>query len=433
MEISEAAASTPSKVSPKTVEKALGALLKWRDSRSKEQKPQLLEQDEFVYLILTLKKIPQNSRVNAYKIPLPHPLINPTQDFSELCLIIDDRSKSGLTKDDAAKKIKAENIPISKVLKLSKLKTDYRPFEAKRKLCDSYDMFFADRRVVPLLPKLLGKQFFKKKKIPVPLDLKHKNWKEQIDNVCRSALLYFSTGTCSVVKVGRLSMESNEILANVMAAINGIAEVVPRKWANIRSIHLKLLESLALPIYQTVPDLRLKIEAYKKNGEVVDGAAAKDDEDKDNTVVHEKNKKKGRIHEVRYMDSNISETLDEDEIGSDFEGDVTEGGDFEGDISEGEDSEDDVRNVDFGDKKRKKEGQMKSEKVARKVAKVKRGDGGIKQKGEKDEQGARQKKGKDKSGGEEEKKEKKKSATKLLKSGEMKLKDKKKKKIALAK
>ncbi|KAF4391766.1 hypothetical protein F8388_017361 [Cannabis sativa] len=98
---------------------------------------------------------------DAYKVPLAHSLY---PESAELYLIIDDSSKSGLTKDDAMKKIKAEGIAVSKVIKLLKLKTDYKAFESKRKLCDSYDMFLAHKRVVTLLPRLLGKQFFKKKK-----------------------------------------------------------------------------------------------------------------------------------------------------------------------------------------------------------------------------------------------------------------------------
>lgn len=81
----------------------------------------------------------------------------------------------------------------------------------------------------------------------------------------------------------------------------------------MRYIHLKLLGSLALPVYQTVPGLSLRVEAPKENGKVVDEETPKDDENKDHSVANEKNKKKGRIHEIWYMDSNISETLDEDE------------------------------------------------------------------------------------------------------------------------
>ncbi|KAJ4824982.1 hypothetical protein Tsubulata_014356 [Turnera subulata] len=321
-------------VSTKTVERAVNALLKWRDSKSETQKPQLLEADEFVYLVLTLKKIPQKpeARTNAYKLPLPHPLMQADDALQQLCLIIDDRpktkskSKPALTKDIARKKIQNDGIPISKIIKLSKLRTDYRPFEAKRKLCDSYDLFLADKSLIPLLPKLLGKHFFKKKKIPVGVDLTKSNWKEQVERVCSSALLFLTTGTCSVVKVGRVSMSREEIVENVASAIDEIANLVPRKWGGIRSLHLKLLGSLALPLYQAVPDLKLKIEGAEEDfheeteadGEhkLVTGKV-KQEEKKG------KKKKKGRIHEVRYMDSNDNVNAIGD---SDKEGDVEDDG-----------------------------------------------------------------------------------------------------------
>ncbi|XVF58831.1 hypothetical protein PTKIN_Ptkin07bG0097700 [Pterospermum kingtungense] len=298
-------AAVSGRVSPKTVEKAVNALLKWRDSQSQTQKPQLLEQDELLYLIVSLKKIPQNPRVNAHKLPLPHPLIDPSSDPAEFCMVIDDRPKSGLTKDAASKKIKSEEIPISKVIKLSKLKTDYRPFEAKRKLCDSYDMFFADKRIIPLLPRLLGKQFFKKKKIPVPVDLKHKNWKEQIQKACASAMLFLSSGTCSVVKVGKLSMGKKEIVENVIAAINGIAETVPSKWGNIRAFHLKLLDSLALPLYQAVPDLRLKIQPQADHPSAVEEKQEEEEEVEDEEEVASSKKKKKKRKKLSAVDTKV--------------------------------------------------------------------------------------------------------------------------------
>ncbi|KAF5176745.1 Ribosomal l1 domain-containing protein [Thalictrum thalictroides] len=303
-------------ISTETTGRAVDALLKWVKSKSKQQKSQLFEQDDYVYLTLTVKKIPPKGRVNPYKILLPNSL-HPFDSSEEFCLIIDDRSKSSLTSEAAKKKIEAENIPISKVLKLSKLKSDYRPFEAKRKLRCSYDMFFADKRIIPLLPRHLGKEFFKKKKIPVPVDLSHKNWKEQIQQVCSSALLYLSTGTCSVIKVGRISQGRDEIVANVAAAIDGITEIVPKKWANIRSFHLKLSESVALPIYQSVPEIGLKIEGIKKHEEEkkVDSKAESGEESlgegKKKKLGNKKKAKKGRIHEVRYMDNNLGDMFDD--------------------------------------------------------------------------------------------------------------------------
>ncbi|KAF8082863.1 hypothetical protein N665_0804s0010 [Sinapis alba] len=361
-----------SRVSPKTLDTAVTALLKWRSEKSKTEKPQLLEQDEFIYLIVTLKKIPQTNRTKPHRILLPHPLINTEEDSPELCLIIDDRAKSGLTKEDARKKIESDNVPITKILKLSKLKSDYKAFESKRKLCDSFDMFFADRRVIPLLPRLIGKKFFASKKLPAAVDLKHRNWKEQVEKACGSAMFFVRTGTCSVVKVGKLSMERDEIVENVMETLNGVVEVLPNKWKYVRSLHLKLSESVALPVYQSVPDLKLKIDAFGGGKSVVVVKEGKSSEKSDAVK-----KKKGRIHEVRYMDSNVSEVLDEEEIG-DVEVSVKSGGDKEEkkkrkkkEVSEVVETEKPKKKVAKG---KVKENELKPKKKA-KVTKQESGDG----------------------------------------------------------
>ncbi|OIT20152.1 PREDICTED: putative ribosome biogenesis protein C8F11.04 [Nicotiana attenuata] len=351
------------KVGRATIEKAVSALLKWKESQSKIQKAQLLPQDDFIYLNLTLKKIPPKPRTNAFRIPFPNPIHDPSS--SELCLIIDDRPNSKLTSDAAKKIIKSQNIPISKVIKLSKLKTNYKPFEAKRKLCDSYDLFLVDRRIVHLLPKLLGKQFFKKKKLPLPLDLIHKNWKEQVERACGSGLFYLRTGTCCVMKVGKVSMESEQIVENVMEAIEGVVQVVPKKWGGVRSLHLRLSDSLALPLYQALPDIKLKIEGFKQKQaeEEVSGGLVevKESEKKaDEGSGNKKGKKnKGRIHEVRYMDfdTGVDELESDDDVGI-----ITENA---GNDAEEDNNDEDIQeSEDDGVEKAKK---RKTEKKAKKL------------------------------------------------------------------
>ena len=179
---------------------------------------------------------------------------------------------------------------------------------------------------MPLMPGLLGKHFYQKKKLPVPVDLTHKNWKEQIERARSSALVYLRSGTCCVVKVARLSLGKKEIAENVVAAINGVVEIVPRKWDGVRSLHLRLMESVALPVYQAVPEVTLKAEEVEE--EVVEkegkGEEVGVDEGKKGEKV--KKKKKGRIHEMRYMDVNIGDVFDEDQLGSDEGEDVSEMG-----------------------------------------------------------------------------------------------------------
>ena len=45
------------------------------------------------------------------------------------------------------------------VVGVSKLRTKYESHEAKRILAGAYDLFVADERVIPSLPKLLGASY----------------------------------------------------------------------------------------------------------------------------------------------------------------------------------------------------------------------------------------------------------------------------------
>lgn len=50
----------------------------------------------------------------------------------------------------------ADYVIVVQVVGISKLKTKYEAYESKRRLCDEYDLFCADERIIPQLPKLLG-------------------------------------------------------------------------------------------------------------------------------------------------------------------------------------------------------------------------------------------------------------------------------------
>lgn len=321
VEPAAAAAAVTSRIGKSTVESAINALLKYKAAQSISEKLQLLPQDEFIYLNLTLKKIPSNPRTKPFRIPLSHPVLDLS---SQICLIIDDRPQSPTPPSEQIKKlIKSQDIPISKVIKISKLKTNYKPFEAKRKLCDSYDLFLVDKRVVHLLPKLIGKEFFKKKKLPLGVDLGQKNLKVQVERALGSALLYLRSGTCCVMKVGKVAMEKDEVVENVVDAIKGAVERVPKKWDGVRSLHLKFYDSVALPLYQAMPDVKLKIEGLKEIEKRAELAKTSDNEgDVKGTsgkkdAASGKRKKKGRIHEVQYMD--VGEDMESDDNVDDTE------------------------------------------------------------------------------------------------------------------
>jgi ribosome biogenesis protein UTP30 len=148
----------------------------------------LLDEDEFFYIMLSLKKTSPAQRTDKpIRIPLPHPLY----DFegAEICLFVKD-DKSGAGHKDAKKRLaQYEKKRISKVVGTSKLRTKFESYEQKRILCGQYDLFLADDRILPSLPKLIGKQFFRKKKQPIPIKLSGKDWSLQFDKARRCTVL----------------------------------------------------------------------------------------------------------------------------------------------------------------------------------------------------------------------------------------------------
>mmetsp|Transcript_36439 Transcript_36439/g.102932 ORF Transcript_36439/g.102932 Transcript_36439/m.102932 type:complete len:267 (-) Transcript_36439:450-1250(-) len=240
-----------SSINPKDVEKAFVALQKYVGT-SKEKSAGLLDDDdELVYLLLALKKMPQQSRKDKpVRLALPHSLW--ADQDPEVCLFVKDREGEG---HKAAKKRLAEETKagVKKVLGVSKLKAKYEAHEAKRALCNDFDLFLADDRILPLLPKLIGKTFFKKKKQPIPVDLTTKDWAGQVQKALAATYMFNTGGSSLNIKVCRTSFDSQAAVDNVLAVVKAAVERVPKKWSNVQAVYLKTAESAALPILQVLP------------------------------------------------------------------------------------------------------------------------------------------------------------------------------------
>ena len=244
----------PSRVDKAQIQKAIAALRLHLDKvkQEKEKDPLFEDEGDDAYSVLiSLRTQPVGSAKSNAKmkaIRIPHSMVN--LETAELCLIVKDNDGKG----HKEAKLKVESMGedkagIAKVLGVSKLRNNYKPHEAKRKLCDSYDLFLADERVIPVLPKLLGKTFFKKKRQPIPVDLTKKDWAKEIRSKTSATYLSLSSGTCVRVKTGTSAMSVEDVVENTVVAIEGAVKHIPRRWGNIQSIFVKCNETVALPLY----------------------------------------------------------------------------------------------------------------------------------------------------------------------------------------
>ncbi|KAJ3314512.1 hypothetical protein HDV04_006051 [Boothiomyces sp. JEL0838] len=228
-------------VDRKQIEKAVKALFKW--SAKQEKQNDLIEKQDKFWLVVTTKKMPDRKRVKPEGVLISNSLYND----KEICLFTKDPQK------DYKEKLSSEGVENVKVIGLSKLKAKYKPYEAKRELAASYDLFVTDNRIVEFLPKMLGKTFFQKKKIPVTVDLRKEHIKPEIERVRNSTFIHFNMGTCISIYVATTEMTQEQCVENIVDVWNEL-DKIPGKWDNILSINLKLTESISLPIYATLPE-----------------------------------------------------------------------------------------------------------------------------------------------------------------------------------
>jgi len=118
----------------------------------------------------------------------------------------------------------------------------------------SYDLFLADDRILPLLPRLLGKKFFESKKFPISVKIKESgDLAELIDNIRNETHFTFKAGSNFTVRVGKVDQEVKEITANVLAVAKALVPKAVDDANLIQSLHLKSSSSVALPIYLSNP------------------------------------------------------------------------------------------------------------------------------------------------------------------------------------
>lgn len=250
-----------SPVSEEIVELAVELLLTVTNLKPKDQKPQGLGCNEFIYLVVTLKTKPDGTRTIPLSIPVPHPLFR-FDGSQKICLIIGNGKE---VLQAAETKIKEEDLPISKVFERKQLMADCRTSEDREKLRLSFDLFMANKAV--RIPKFTGLEYPTDQRNMVPVDLTHQKWRGELESACSSAYISFNSTGC-VANVARVSQSSKEIVENVVAVIDSLVSALPEKWNNIRHMCLKTLGSLDCSLYSSSRMLPIEMEGVEKEAQI---------------------------------------------------------------------------------------------------------------------------------------------------------------------
>ena len=237
---------------------ATEALLKHHKSKADSSKS-LLGDEEGIIVAFSLLKVPHAGQTNVkpIRISIPHALVD--RSNVEVCLIVKQESKVWVEEmiDQYSEYMQC----VKKVIGLDNLRKNYGRYEQRRELLNSYDLFLADDRIIPMLRSALGNKFIERKKFPVPLKLTKKEVLPlAIKRAVEATYMYQTRGTSMSVRAGNTGMSVDELVNNFEAIVDGVAEKIPKKWRNILNISIKTNTSIALPFYSKRPDELAELE-----------------------------------------------------------------------------------------------------------------------------------------------------------------------------
>eukprot|EP00977_Amphora_coffeiformis_P006159 scaffold1328_cov162-Amphora_coffeaeformis.AAC.22 len=244
------------------LKKAVDALLKHHQASAEEKndgKEQLLGADTSIQVQFTLEVSPKDPTRKPLRIEIPHSIYNVSKDNDndqldepEVCLIVKDESKPAVK--DMIEQFPEHMGFIKKVLGLESLRKKHAQYSQRRELLKKYSVFMADDRILPMLTSSLGKDFFKAKKQPIPVDITRKSSLPlAIHKALSSTFLHLSEGNCVTVRAGYTHMSSDQLARNIVAVMENGVPMIPRKWANLRAIAIKTPTSTSLPFYNKTP------------------------------------------------------------------------------------------------------------------------------------------------------------------------------------
>merc|ERR1711942_492207 len=291
-----------SKLESSTVLTAVECLLRVVEE-SQKKKSNLIEESTTIQLQYNFKKIPQmkNKRLHAR---IPHSLVT---DDTDACLIVKDVHKGAEDQEDKRdftpsvrhfKQIVEEAgvKKVEEIIPVIQLKREYHDFEMQRKLCDSFDLFLCDERVSKFMPKLLGKNFYSKRKLPV--NVKLHIGQEAATRTLKKALesvhgLITGQGSSTSVTVGHTGLSAQQTTDNAIAVVEQMVSVLPGGWPNISGLFLTTTKTTSIPLFvstTSASSVELPPDVVEKKHLVASGDPGlfgdEENEDDEEGIVH---------------------------------------------------------------------------------------------------------------------------------------------------
>lgn len=133
---------------------------------------------------------------------------------------------------DAAKKVGLDSMSVEDLKKMNKNK------KLIKKMAKKYDAFLASEALIKQIPRLLGPGLHKAGKFPSPIS--HSDDITLKADELRSTIKFqLKKVLCLGVAVGHVEMTDDQLVANIMLAVNFLVSLLKKNWQNVKSLYIK--------------------------------------------------------------------------------------------------------------------------------------------------------------------------------------------------
>lgn len=143
---------------------------------------------------------------------------------------------------DKAKELEIDFKSVDDLKKLNKNKKEIK------KLAKQFDAFLASDALIKQIPRLLGPGLHKAGKFPTPLS-HAESMEDKVNDVKSTIKFQLKKVLCLGVAIGHAEMTEDELVANIMLAINFLVSLLKKNWQNVKSLFIKPTMGKPLRIY----------------------------------------------------------------------------------------------------------------------------------------------------------------------------------------
>jgi len=222
------------KVDDKLLKRSLNAAIRFSVIKKQGYKDKVRKFDESVDLIINLKDINLNDpkqRIDK-EIILPFNLTN--EEKPSICVIASDEMLL------VAKNLGLDTLDNEELVKLNNEEKKY-----KKKFVKKYDFFIVEDKMMPNLARYLARFLGPLGKMPKPFPSGYgiisnpEDIKIATERYLKVIRVQLKKQPQIQVKIGKKSMDLTKLLENVKTVVEYVADYMPHKYNNIKSMFLK--------------------------------------------------------------------------------------------------------------------------------------------------------------------------------------------------